>query len=66
MSLAFSSIRIGKKYRLTNYGEVSEFEVIETRGRGDYYLKDIHTLEHYSINELIKYGRGEDYSLWEI
>ena len=66
MSLAFSSIRVGKKYRLTNFEEISEFEVLEALGRKDYRLKDIHTLENYSISELIKFGKGTDYSLWEI
>lgn len=66
MSLAFSSIRVGKKYRLTNFGEVSEFEVLETFGRSDFGLKDLHTLEKYHMSELVKYGKGKDYSLWEI
>ncbi len=66
MSLALSSIRVGKKYRLTNFGEVSEFEVLETLGRGNFKLKDINTLEKYAMIELIKYGKGKDYSLWEI
>ena len=66
MSLAFGSIRVGKKYCLTNFGEVSEFEVLETVGRTDFRLKDIHTLEKYSMKDLIKFGRGSDYSLWEI
>ncbi len=66
MSQAFSSIRVGKKYRLTNFGEVSEFEVTEIIGRRDFKLKDLHTLESYSISDLIKFGKGKDYSLWEM
>ena len=66
MSLAFSSIRVGKKYRLENLGETSEFEVIENLGWKDFKLKDIHTLEKYKMSDLIKYGKGKDYSLWEI
>ncbi len=66
MSLAFSSIRVGKRYRLTNFGEVSDFEVLEIKGRTDFKLKDIHTLESYQISDLIKFGKGNDYSLWEI
>ncbi len=66
MSLAFSSIRVGKKYRLTNYGEVAEFEVLESLGRSDFGVKDLHTLEKYRMSELVKYGKGKDYSLWEI
>jgi len=66
MSLAFSSIRVGKRYYLTNYGERSEFEVLEVLGRSDFALKDLHTLEKYRMSELIKFGQGKDYSLWEI
>lgn len=66
MSLAFSSIRVGKKYRLTNFGEVAEFEVLEALSRHDFGVKDLHTLERYKMSELIKYGKGKDYSLWEI
>jgi hypothetical protein len=66
MSLAFSSIRVGKKYILTNFGEVSEFEVIANLGRVDFKLKDLHTLEPYSLSDLIKFGKGTDFSLWEL
>ena len=66
MSLAFSSIRVGKKYRLTNFGDIAEFEVLEVLQGNDFKLKDLHTLELYDMADLIKYGKGKDYSLWEI
>ena len=66
MSLAFSNMRVGKKYVLTNYGDVSEFEVIETLKRIDFKLKDLHTLELYHLSDLVKFGKGKDYSLWEL
>jgi len=66
MSLAFSSIRVGKRYILTNFGEVSEFNVIENLGLLDFKLKDLHTLESYRLSDLIKFGKGADFSLWEL
>ena len=66
MSLAFSSMRVGKKYILTNYGDISEFEVMESLGRIDFRLKDLHTLELYRLSDLVKFGKGKDYSLWEL
>ncbi|NQZ76735.1 MAG: hypothetical protein HRT61_11655 [Ekhidna sp.] len=64
--LAFSSMRVGKKYRLTNYGETSEFTLLEVIGRNDYRLKDLFSLESYLMSELIQFGKGEDFELREI
>ncbi|MEO9870853.1 hypothetical protein [Ekhidna sp.] len=64
--LAFSSMRVGKKYRLINYGEVNEFILFEVIGRNDYRLKDIFSMENYLMSELIQYGKGDDFELREI
>lgn len=64
--LAFSSMRVGKKYRLVNYGEKSEFVLEEVIGRNDYKLRDLCSLEHYLMSELIQFGKGEDFELREI
>lgn len=64
--MAFSSMRVGKKYRLINYGEKSEFTLIEVIGRNDYRLKDLFSMEDYLMSELIQYGKGEDFELREI
>ena len=64
--LAFSSMRVGKKYRLVNYGEKSEFVLEEVIGRNDYRLRDLYSLEHYLMSELIQFGKGEDFELREI
>jgi len=63
--LAFSSMRIGKKYRLINYGEKSEFVLTEVLGR-DYKLCDLHSMESYLMSDLIQYGKGEDFELREL
>lgn len=66
MPISFDNIRIGKKYFLSNYGEESEFEVLEWLGDEDYKLKDLHTLEIYTLNDLIKYGKSNDFDIYEI
>lgn len=64
--LAFSSMRVGKRYRLVNYGEKSEFTLIEVVSRNDYKLKDLFSLEQYLMSDLTQFGRGEDFELREI
>tara|TARA_A100001011_G_C13892763_1_gene667713 strand:- start:147 stop:350 length:204 start_codon:yes stop_codon:yes gene_type:complete len=58
--LAFSSLRVGKRYRLTNYGECFEFELISILGRDEFLLKDLITLETYTMSRLIGFGKGDD------
>ena len=65
MAKSFNNLRVGKKFKLTNFGEVSEFEVMEIMGNGDCRLRDIHTLEHYRLYELIAFGKGEDFDVSE-
>lgn len=66
MALAFDNLRVGKKYYLQNYGEVSEFYVQERLGTDNFKVKDLHTLEIYELQDLVKYGRSDDFDLWEI
>lgn len=63
--LAYSSLRVGKKYVLLNFGERYDFEVIEIISSRDFKLKDIYTLETYLMSDLIKFGKGKDYDLYE-
>lgn len=64
--LAPDVLRVGKKYRLVNYGEVNEFEVIAIQHDGDLYVKDIHSLERYFLSELLRYGKGHDFEIREL
>lgn len=66
MPISFDNIRIGKKYFLSNYGEESEFEVLEWLGDENYKLKDLNSLEIYTLNDLIKYGKSNDFDIYEI
>lgn len=64
--MAFSSLRVGEQYKLQNFGEVYEFTVKEKLAEDNFILKDIHTLEEYQLRDLVKFGQGKDYDLYEL
>jgi hypothetical protein len=64
--LSLDVLRTGKKYRLVNFGETHDFVILNIMANGDFKVKDLHTLEHYYLKELIAYGKGNDYYLEEI
>lgn len=66
MAISIDNLRKGKKYRLKNYGEEFEFQVIEMPEDGVYKVKDLTTLDTYMLHELVKYGKGKDYDLDEL
>lgn len=65
MALALSSLRIGKRYYLVNFGEKYTFTLMRAVGEQDFILKDVYTLEQYRLSELIQFGKGEDYDIRE-
>ena len=66
MAISIDNLRKGKKYRLKNYGEEFEFQVVEMPEEGVYKVKDLTTLDTYLLHELVKYGKGKDYDLEEL
>jgi hypothetical protein len=64
--LAFDVLRVGKKYKLVNYGETHEFEVESILANRDLKVKDLFTLERYFLKDLIKYGKGNDFEIREL
>ena len=58
--LAFSSLRVGERYRLINYGEIFEFELLKILDGNEFLLKDLFTLETYRMSQLIGFGKGDD------
>jgi len=64
--LSFDVLRVGKKYKLINFGEVNEFVVEYILTNGDFNVKNIHTLERYLLKDLIKYGKGTDFEIREL
>ncbi|CAN5191375.1 hypothetical protein BH23BAC1_BH23BAC1_39920 [soil metagenome] len=66
MPISFDNLRVGHHYRLVNFGEITEFEVMDIKNDGDFKIKDLTTLEKYNLKDLIKYGKGKDYNLVEL
>lgn len=66
MAISFNNLRVGHNYKLINYGESTEFEVLEIHIDGNCKIKDLLTLEKYYLNDLIQFGKGKDYNLYEI
>ena len=58
--LAFSSLRVGERYRLINFGELFEFELFKILDGNEFLLKDLSTLETYRMSQLIGFGKGDD------
>ncbi|MFT4856881.1 MAG: hypothetical protein ACI9UV_001675 [Algoriphagus sp.] len=66
MPISLDNLRVGRKYLLINQGEIRKLEII-TRLRGvNFQVKDLDTLEYYTIEELLQWGRGKDYDLDEL
>ncbi len=64
--LALSSLRVGKKYRLTNFGDTNEFVIERVLSGNDFAVKDLLTLERYRLKDLYKFGKGNDFEIWEL
>jgi hypothetical protein len=64
--MSIDNMRIGKRYFLKNYGEKTSFIVLETEGKDNFRVKDLLSLEIYFFNQLIEYGLGDDFELYEI
>lgn len=64
--LSYSSLRVGQRYWLKNFGERFDFEILEILHPGEFLLKDINTLEKYYMSELTKYGKGNDFEIREM
>ena len=64
--MSFESLRVGEQYKLINFSEIYEFTVKKKLSEKNFILKDIHTLEEYELQDLIKFGKGKDYDLYEL
>ena len=64
--LSFDVLRVGKKYRLVNYGDKYDFIIEYILANGDFKVKDLHTLERYLLKDTLKFGIGNDFRLDEL
>lgn len=63
--LSFSALRVGHRYRLTNYADVYDFEIERALPGGDFWVKDLHTLERYPLKDVVRFGKGRDFEIRE-
>lgn len=66
MPLSFDNLRKGKKYKMINYGDEMNFQVIDIPEEKVYLVKDLLTLETYLLHDLLRYGKSKDYDLEEL
>lgn len=66
MPIALDNLRVGRKYLLINQGEVRQLEIMDRLHGDNFRVKDLDTLEHYTIEELLRWGKGKDYDIEEI
>ncbi len=64
--LSFDVLRVGKKYRLVNFGDTYEFEIERILTNGDFKVKDLLTLERYMLKDTIKFGKGKDFEIRDL
>ncbi len=66
MPLALDNLRVGRIYTLVNQGEVRKIEVMSRISGENFLIKDLDTLEYYTLFELLQWGKGKDYDLEEL
>ncbi|OOG74879.1 hypothetical protein [Algoriphagus sp. A40] len=65
MPIALDNLRVGRVYRLVNQGEIRTIEIMSRLSGDNFKIKDLDTLEFYTIHELLQWGKGKDYDLEE-
>lgn len=66
MAIALDNLRVGRTYRMINQGEIRTLQIIDRLSGDNFKVKDLDTLEYYTIFELLQWGKGKDYDLDEI
>lgn len=65
MPIALDNLRVGRIYRFVNQGEIRTIEIMDRLSGDNFKIKDLDTLEFYTIYELLQWGKGKDYDLEE-
>ncbi len=66
MPQSFDTLRIGHKYEMINLGDRVRFSILERIGDNGFLVKNLETFETFELHDLVKYGFGKDYDLFEI
>ncbi len=64
--LSLDVLRVGKRYRVTNFGDHHDFVIERVLTNGDFNVKDIHTLERYRLKEILQFGKGKDFEIRDL
>lgn len=59
-------MRVGRTYKLTNYGGVFIFETLSINQNDDFLIKILDTLEQCNLSELYQFGKGNDFMIDEV
>ncbi|MFD2033786.1 hypothetical protein ACFSKL_03235 [Belliella marina] len=65
MAIALDNLRVGRVYEFRNMGEIRKLEVVSRISGSNFKVKDLDTTEVYTIEELLRWGKGKDYELDE-
>jgi hypothetical protein len=65
MAIALDNLRVGRVYEFCNMGEKRRIVILSKISNDNYRLKDLDTTEEYTIEELLRWGKGKDYELDE-
>ncbi len=63
---SFETLRVGMKYRIKNFGDTYEFEILKRLSDLNYLVKDLHTLETFELEEITRWGLGKDFTVDEL
>ncbi len=65
MAIALDNLRVGRVYEFVNMGEKRRLVIISRLSGENFKVKDLDTTEVYTIEELLRWGKGKDYELDE-
>lgn len=65
MAIALDNLRVGRVYDLVNRGERRRIQILARLSGDNFRVKDLDTTEIYTIEELLRWGKGKDYDLDE-
>ncbi|MCH6199229.1 hypothetical protein MMU07_06555 [Aquiflexum sp. LQ15W] len=63
MAIALDNLRVGRVYSFSNMGEKRKLEILARLSGDNFKVKDLDTTEIYTIEELLRWGKGKDYEL---
>jgi hypothetical protein len=59
-------LRVGKRYRVVNFGDRHEIVIEERLPDGDFRVKDLHSLERHTLSEIYRFGKGKDFEIRDL